>query len=40
MTLAYTVELDLSPQKTDVGTQKIDGLALEIYKMVIAGFLV
>lgn len=40
MILAYIVKLDLTTQKTDIYTQKIDSLALETQKMVIANFLV
>lgn len=38
MTLAYAAKLGLSFRKTSVGTQKIDGLVLDTYKMVIADF--
>ena len=38
MTLAYTKQLGLQVRKTDVGAQKIDGLLLRTFGMVIAGF--
>lgn len=38
MTQAYAVKLGLSPQKTNVGAQKIDGLSLEVYEMALAKF--
>ena len=38
MTLAYAKQLSLQVQKTDVGAQKIDGLLLRTFGMVIAGF--
>lgn len=34
----YTKKLGLAIQKTDVGAQKIDGMSLETFGMVIAGF--
>lgn len=39
MASAYTKKLGLWMQKTNVGTQKIDGLTLETYGIVIASFL-
>ena len=38
MTLAYASKLGLQMEKTDVGAQKIDGLLLETYGIVIAAF--
>ena len=38
MTPAYAKQLGLRIRKTDVGTQKIDGSLLAIYKMVIVAF--
>ena len=38
MSPAYTKRLNLKTWKTNVGAQKIDGFALEIFKMVIADF--
>ena len=38
MTLAYAKNLGLRTRKTDVGAQKIDGLSLDMFGMVIAGF--
>ena len=38
MTPAYTKWLGHWTQKTDIGAQKIDGLLLEIFKIVIAVF--
>ena len=35
MTLAYTAELGLKVQKTDVGAQKIDNSSLATYNMII-----
>ena len=35
---AYAKKLGLQKRKTDIRAQKIDGLALETYEMVIAGF--
>ena len=40
MTPTYAAKLGLITQKTDIDTEKIDGLALKIYGMVIASFLV
>lgn len=40
MTLISAVKLGLVTQKTDVGTQKIDGSPLVIYEIVLVGFLV
>lgn len=37
---AYVKKLSLKIRKINVGAQKIDGSALEIFKMVIANFLV
>lgn len=37
-TLAYTMKLGFYTQKTDVGTQKIDGFSLTSYRMIIVGF--
>lgn len=37
---AYAKKLDLNIRKTDVGAQKIDNTILEIFKMIIAAFLV
>lgn len=39
MTLAYVAELGLNLWKTNVCAQKIDGLALETYGIVITSFL-
>ena len=36
--LAYLAQLGIKVQITNVSTQKIDGLSLETYKMVIAAF--
>lgn len=36
MTLAFIAKLDLTTQKTNVGTQKIDGLLLETYHKALA----
>ena len=38
MTPAYTKQLDLQIQKTDVKAQKIDGSLLRTFRMIIAGF--
>ena len=38
MAPAYTKKLGLRVQKTDVGTQKIDGSPLKTYSIVIVGF--
>ena len=38
ISLAYTAQLGLKAQKTNVGTQKIDGSSLVTYGMVIAAF--
>ena len=38
MNLAYAKNLGLKTWKTNVGAQKIDGSALEIFEMVIADF--
>ena len=38
ITPTYAAKLGLVIRKTDVSTQKIDGSALKIYGMVIAGF--
>ena len=38
MSLAYAKKLGLKAQKTNVVAQKIDGSALEIFRMVIADF--
>ena len=38
MTLAYTKRLGLQTQETNVGAQKIIGLLLEIFGIVIASF--
>ena len=38
MTLAYAKQLGFQVRKTDVGAQKIDGLLLRTFGMVIAGF--
>ena len=38
ITLVYVSKLRLMVQKTDMKTQKIDSLLLEIYKIVIAAF--
>ena len=38
MTLAYTAQLGLKMQKTNVIAQKIDKSSQEIYDMVIAAF--
>ena len=38
MASAYAKKLGLRIRKTDIGAQKINGLGLEIYGMVIAGF--
>ena len=38
--LAFAKELGLSIRPTDVGAQKIDGTMLDIYRMVIAAFLI
>ena len=38
ISLAYAKKLGLKTQKTNVGAQKIDGSALEIFEMVIADF--
>lgn len=40
MTLVYAAQLGLTPRFTNVGTQKIDSLALKTYEMIIARFLV
>lgn len=40
MTSTHIAKFDLVIQKTDVGAQKIDSSTLEIYKIVIASFLV
>ena len=40
MTSTYAAKLGLVIQKTDVSTQKIDSSALEIYGMILVGFLV
>ena len=38
MTLAYTKQLGIWTQKTDVGAPKIDGLNLDTFEIIIAGF--
>ena len=38
MTLTYIKKLGLRTQKTDVRAQKIDGLSLDTFEMVITGF--
>ena len=38
ITLAYTAKLGLKVYLTNVGAQKIDGLLLKTFEMVIAGF--
>ena len=38
MTLAYMAHLGLKVRVTNIGAQKIDGLLLDIYNMVIAAF--
>ena len=38
MTPAYAKQLGLQVQKTDIEVQKIDGLSLRTFKIVIAGF--
>ena len=38
MTPAYTKQLSLHIQKTDIGAQKINGLLLRTFEMVIASF--
>ena len=38
MTLAYAQKLGLRIRKTDVRAQKIDGLSLDTFEMVIVGF--
>lgn len=38
MTSVYASKLGLVTRKTDVGAQKIDGLSLKTYRIVIAGF--
>ena len=38
MTPAYAKQLGLRSRKVDVEAQKINGLSLNIFKMVIAGF--
>ena len=38
MTPTHAAKLRLVTQKTDIGAQKIDGLALVTYGMVLAGF--
>lgn len=40
MTLAYIAEIGLIIRKTDIGAEKVDGSALETYRMVIVDFLV
>lgn len=40
MTPAYLAKLGLITQKTDISTQIINGLALDIYEMVIVDFLI
>ena len=38
ITLVYANKLGLQTQKTDIGAQKIDGLLLKTYEIVIAAF--
>ncbi len=38
MTLTYVVKLNLVTRKTDISAQKINGLPLVTYEMVLAGF--
>lgn len=40
MTSIYIIKLSFVTQKTDVGSQKIDGLSLITNKIVLVGFLV
>lgn len=38
MTPAYTKQFDLQTQETNIGAEKIAGLSLETFKMVIGNF--
>ena len=38
ITSIFAVKLSFVTQKTDIGTQKLDGLLLATYEMVLAGF--
>lgn len=40
MTQVYIEKLELISQSINIGTQKIDGLFLEIYEIVIAEFMI